>query len=178
MTDHARSSSPRLAETLSPPSRELAALPAQVAAMREKILWACEKRDIEAMRIPIDWNETRPLFERGGRHPAGTDPIEILKALSADGKGREILALAQAVLEQPYVKVARGPFTMYEWPAFARVPTPPATVDDASALWACVRFADLARSNAERRPHVMRLGVGADGVWHYFWADGQTSPTP
>jgi hypothetical protein len=165
------SPSPQVAETLSAPSRDLAALPAPVAAIREKILWACGARDIEAMRIPIDWNETRPLFERGGKHPAGADPIEILKAVSSDGKGREILVLAQAVLELPYVRVARGPFTMYEWPAFARLPTPPANVDAASALWACVRFADLERSNAERRPRVMRLGISADGVWHYFWPE-------
>jgi len=155
-------------EAVSAPSRDLAALPAPVAAIREKIL-AAAKGDVEALRVPIDWNETRPLFERGAKHPAGTDPIEILKAISFDGKGREILTLIRAVLEQPYVKIARGPFVFYEWPAFARVPAPPADEDEKRALWACVRFADLARSNAEGRPHVMRLSIAADGVWHYFW---------
>jgi hypothetical protein len=159
---------PATTETVSAPSSDLAALPAPVARIREKILEACEKRDIEALRIPIDWNEVRPLFERGVKHPAGTDPIAILTALSFDGKGREILSLAQAVLAQPYVRIARGPFLSYEWPAFARVPTPPGNAEEARALWACVRFADLARSNAEGRPHVMRLGIGGDGVWHYF----------
>lgn len=159
-------------ETVSPPSSDLAALPAPVAAIRDKILAACAKGDIEALRIPIDWNETRPLFARGGRFPAGTDPILILKALSFDGKGQEILSLMRAVLAQPYVKITRGPFVSYEWPAFARVQTPPKDEDEARALWACVRFADLARSNAEGRPHVMRLGVAADGVWHYFWSEG------
>jgi hypothetical protein len=158
-------------ETVSAPSSDLAALPAAVAAIRAKILAACATRDIEALRIPIDWNETRPLFERGARHPAGTDPIEILKSLSFDGKGREILTVARAVLEQPYVKIARGPFLMFEGPAFARASTPPADVDQLSALWACVLFSDLARSNAEGRPRVMRLGVGGDGVWHYFWSE-------
>ena len=111
----------------------------------------------------------RPLFERGAKHPAGTDPIEVLKALSFDGKGREILALANAVLSQPYVRIKRGPFESYEWPAYARTLSPPGTDREWRALWACVRFADLGRSNAEGRPHVMRLGIGADGVWHYFW---------
>lgn len=158
-------------ETVSAPSNDLAALPAPVAAIRAKILAACATRDIEALRIPIDWNETRPLFERGAKHPAGTDPIEILKSLAFDRKGREILDVARAVLEQPYVRIARGPFVMFEWPAFARASTPPADVDALSALWACVRFADLARSNAEARPRVMRLGIGGDGVWHYFWSE-------
>ncbi len=161
-----------LSETVSAPISDPAALPAGVRAMREKILAACEKGDIEALRIPIDWNEVRPLFERGGKHPAGTDPIEVLKSLSFDRKGGEILSLARAVLAQPYVRVTRGPFEIYEWPAFARLPSPLANEDKARALWSCVRFADLARSNAEGRPHVMRLGVGADGVWHYFWSEG------
>ncbi len=161
--------SPAQGESVSAPSSDLSALPAPVAKIREKILEAAAKRDIEALRIPIDWNEVRPLFERGAKHPAGTDPIEVLKALSFDGKGREILALANAVLSQPYVRIKRGPFESYEWPAYARTLSPPGTDREWRALWACVRFADLGRSNAEGRPHVMRLGIGADGVWHYFW---------
>jgi hypothetical protein len=157
-------------ETVSAPLSDLAALPAPVARMREKILEACDKGDIEAMRIPIDWNEVRPLFERGAKHPAGTDPIAVLKALSFDGKGQEILRLAKAVLAQPFVRITRGPFQSYEWPAFARVPTPLGGSGEAQALWACVRFADLARSNEGGKPIVMRLGIGSDGVWHYFWS--------
>lgn len=160
------------AEMVSAPTSDLATLPAGVRAMREKILAACEKGDIEALRVPIDWNEVRPLFERGAKHPAGTDPIDVLTSLSFDRRGREILVLARAVLTQPFVRITRGPFESYEWPAFARRPAPPASEEEAQALWACVRFADLARSNEEGRPHVMRLGIGADGVWHYFWSEG------
>lgn len=158
-------------ETISAPMTDAAALPAGVRAIREKILGACDKGDIEALRIPIDWNEVRPLFERGAKHPAGTDPIEVLTSLSFDRKGREILALVRAVLAQPFVRITRGPFESYEWPAFARRPAPPANEEEARALWACVRFADLTRSNAEGSPHVMRLGIGSDGVWHYFWSE-------
>ncbi|WP_244613270.1 hypothetical protein [Methylosinus sp. Ce-a6] len=156
-------------ESISEPMRDLAALPAPVRALREKILAACETGDIEALRIPIDWNEVRPLFERGARRPAGADPIEVLKSLSFDRAGREMLVLARAVLTQPFLRVARGPFEAYEWPAYARRPTPPANEEEARALWACVRFFDLVSSNADGRPKVMRIGVGADGVWHYFW---------
>lgn len=171
MKQPARSKGATPSETISPPIGDPAALPPGARAMRAKILEACDKGDIEALRIPIDWNEVRPLFERGVKHPLGTDPIEVLKSLSFDGKGREILSLASAVLAQPYVRVKRGPFESYEWPAYARQPSPPANEDEARALWACVRFADLARSNADGRPHVMRLGIGADGVWHYFWSE-------
>ncbi len=158
-------------DVISQPIADLAALPAPVAAIREKILAACDKGDVEALRIPIDWNETRPLFAKSGAFKAGTDPIEILKTLSFDGKGRETIALIRAIFAQPFVKIARGPVTLYEWPAFARHAAAPANEDDARARWRCVRFADLARSNAEGRPRATRIGIASDGVWHYFWSE-------
>ncbi|MGE5387668.1 MAG: hypothetical protein ACM3NE_02165, partial [Hyphomicrobiales bacterium] len=72
---------------------------------------------------------------------------------------------------QPYVVITRGPVTLYEWPAFARQPSPPANEEDARARWSCVRFADLSRSNADGRPRVTRIGIASDGVWHYFWSE-------
>lgn len=140
-------------------------------AIRNKILAALAKDDVEALRIPIDWNEVRPLFARSGAFRAGTDPIDILKALSFDGKGRESVAILRAVLAQPYVTITRAPVTLYEWPAFASRPSAPANEDDARARWSCVRFADLARANAEGKPRPARLGIASDGVWHYFWSE-------
>jgi len=159
------------ADIVSPPITDLPALPGPVTAIREKILAALEKNDIEALRIPIDWNEMRPMFARSGTFKGATDPIEILKAQSFDGKGREILTILRAVLAQPFVKITRGPVTLYEWPAFARHPAPPMNEDEARKIWRCVRFADLSRSNAEGKPRPMRIGVAADGVWHYFWSE-------
>jgi hypothetical protein len=159
------------ADIVSAPSGDVAALPAPVRAIRDKILAALDKNDVEALRIPIDWNEVRPLFAKSGAFKAGTDPIEILKALSFDGKGRETIEIMRAVLAQPYVKITRGPVTLYEWPAFGRHPNPPANEDEAQARWRCVRFADLARANAERKPRPTRLGIASDGVWHYFWSE-------
>lgn len=162
--------------------KDLDRLPAPVAAIRAKILAALDKNDIEALRIPIDWNEVRPIFAKSGAYRAGADPVEILKALSFDGKGREILAILRAVLAQPYVIITRGPVTLYQWPAFAsQLQAAPDSHDisahvsaheaPTSAQWACVRFADLARANAEGKPRPMKLGVASDGVWHYFWSE-------
>ncbi len=159
------------ADTVSQPLSDLSALPAPVQAIRDKILAALDKNDVEALRIPIDWNEVRPLFVKSGTFKAGTDPIDILKSLSFDGKGRESVAIARAILSQPYVVITRGPVTLYEWPAFPRQPTPPANEEDAQARWRCVRFADLSRSNAEGRPRATRIGIASDGVWHYFWSE-------
>lgn len=146
-------------------------MPAQVAAIRNKILWALEKNDLEALRIPIDWNEMRPLFAKSGTFKAGTDPIEILKAQSFDPKGYEILRILKTVLSQPYVKIIRGPSTLFEWPAFGRRTVAPKTEMELLEQWSCVRFADLKESNRLGRPRVMRIGIAADGVWHYFWSE-------
>ncbi len=158
-------------DAVSLPTSDLAALPPLVMMMRDKIIAALDKNDVEALRIPIDWNEVRPLFAKSGTFKAGTDPIEILKTLSFDRKGRETIVIARAVFAQPYVKITRGPTTLYEWPAFASRPSTPADEDDARARWSCVRFADLARSNAEGKPRPMRIGIASDGVWHYFWSE-------
>jgi len=160
-----------IGDVISSPIDDLAVLPAPVARIRDKILAACETGDVEALRIPIDWNETRPLFAKSGAFKAGTDPIEILKTLSFDRKGRETIALIRAIFAQPFVKITRGPTTLYEWPAYARHSQPPNNDDEARARWRCVRFADLMRSNAEGKPRATRIGIAADGVWHYFWSE-------
>lgn len=159
------------ADAVSAPSTDLAALPPPVTAIRDKILAALDKNDVEALRIPIDWNEVRPLFAKSGTFKAGTDPIEILKTLSFDGKGRETVAILRRILAQPYVTITRGPVTIYEWPAFASRPDAPSSAKEAQARWAAVRFSDLSRSNAEGRPRPARIGIASDGVWHYFWSE-------
>ncbi|MFT4098695.1 MAG: hypothetical protein QM651_16370 [Rhodoblastus sp.] len=156
--------------TISDPMTDAAALPRAVAAIRQKILQACATRDIEALRIPIDWNEVRPLFERGVRRPPGEDPVERLKALSFDRKGEEMTALLRTVLRQAYVIETRGKTRMYVWPAFALKPPADPTPDERQLMLACVRFADLSRADKSGRPPAMRVGIAADGVWHYFWS--------
>ncbi|MCC2102082.1 MAG: hypothetical protein KDJ12_14255, partial [Hyphomicrobiales bacterium] len=135
---------------------DAAALPRAVVAIRQKILQACATRDIEALRIPIDWNEVRPLFERGVKRPPGEDPIERLKTLSFDGKGEEILTLLRNVLRQAYVIETRGKARMFIWPAFALKPPVDPTPDERQIMLACVRFADLSRADKSGRPPPMR----------------------
>jgi len=154
----------------SEPSNDVALLPPRVAAMRRKILEACARRDVEALRIPIDWNEVRPLFERGAKRAPGEDPIERLKALSFDGKGEEIVSILRAVLRQSWVQESRGPTRTFIWPAFALKPPADSTPEERQIMLTCVRFADLGRNDASGRPIPMRIGIGSDGTWHYFWS--------
>ena len=161
-------------ETISAASSDLGALPRGITAMRERILEACARArisgDCEPLRIPIDSNETRPLFERGSKRGPGADPIATLKALSFDSKGMETIAILEAAMAQPYAIVTRGEFRMYVWPALAlRAPEMP-TPDERIALASCIRFTDLSLLNSETPP-VQKIGIGGDGTWHYFWGE-------
>ncbi|QLP98462.1 MAG: hypothetical protein HZY79_15285 [Rhodoblastus sp.] len=51
------------------PLDDFASLPPRVAALREKILDACATRDVEALKVPIQWAETPPIFLRGPGRP-------------------------------------------------------------------------------------------------------------
>ena len=161
-------------DIVSPAFSDVRLLPAPVAAMRSKILEACAKGDIEALRIPIEWNELRPVFGRGLKRPPGEDPVERLKALSFDGKGREIVDLLRKILRQPCVTVTKGPTTLYVWPALAVTPPADPTPDERQAMLACVRFADLRGAESGGSPRPMETAIGADGVWHYFWTSVAT----
>lgn len=151
-------------EQISTPIDDPARLPPRVAALRAKILEAAASGDIERLRIPIEWNEIPPIFERGLKKGPGFDPLDALKAGSFDGGGREMLAILKAVMEEPCVKVKRGPFESFAWPAFAFAP--PKDPDPAmrQRMLKCLRFADLGVTPAPWR----RVRISADGVWHTF----------
>ena len=160
-------SQPAPADTV---SSDLAALPAPVARMRDLLLEAVASGDVEALRPVIERNETLPIFGRGAERPRTfADAVDFLRRASFDGAGRETLRVLEAALAQPYVKQQRGAATTYVWPAFALAPSEPADEDERLARYRCLRFAALAASG-DGAPTVERVGVGADGTWHFFWA--------
>ena len=161
---------PAPVETISEPSEDLDALPAGARAMRERMLAAVATGDIDALRPVIEFNETPPMFARGGKPVGFAAAIDFLKARSFDGKGREILALLGAILEQPYARVRRGPVETFVWPAFAARQKPDPTPEVRLAMYRCSRFANILLTNDIGLPLIERVGIGADGTWHYFWA--------
>jgi hypothetical protein len=68
------------------------------------------------------------------------------------------------------VKVTRGPATTYAWPAFALRQAPDPPPDLWLAMLTCVRFSNLGVRNDIGLPLIERVGIGADGTWHYFWS--------
>jgi hypothetical protein len=175
MSKQPRGAPPSTVESISDPLHDLAALPARVRAMRAKILEAVDSGDIENLRAPIEWNETPPIFGRAGdrnsaRARSFAEAIESLKARSFDGKGRETLRLLAAIFEQPHAKVTRGPVVTYVWPAFAVKQAPDPSPELRLAMFRCARFANLALHNDIGLPIMERVGIGADGTWHYFYS--------
>jgi hypothetical protein len=155
-------------ETTPAPSRDIAALPDRVRAMRELILEAVESGDIEDLRRAIERNETLPIFSAGADRPRTfAHVVGFLKARSFDGRGRETLAIIAAIFDQPYRKIARGPSVIYEWPAFAAGALGEASADERREMWRCMRFAVVVSSD-DKEPLLERIGIGADGTWHYF----------
>ena len=67
------------------------------------------------------------------------DPIEYLKALSADADGREILAVLLEVLEAGFTHSGEGTSEeLYVWPYFAEYPLQALT--SVAGFWRALRF--------------------------------------
>jgi hypothetical protein len=156
-------------EILSAPSSDVSALPARVQEMRAAILAAVQARDIEALRPAIERNETLPIFARGPLRPRTfAQAVDFLKSRSQDKSGADILRVLDAIFEQLYVKSTRGQSVTYVWPAFALAQKAPATEDERAQQWRCVLFSSLS-ANGDQPPATERVGIGADGTWHFFW---------
>lgn len=151
------------------PLDDFASLPPRVAALREKILDACATRDVEALKVPIQWAETPPIFLRGpGRPKNFAEIVDFLRARSFDKRGVEMTTILRAVFESPFARKQEGPFETYVWPADALLWPPARDSGTVARLHAFVRFADLGLLDAQGRPLIHSAGIGKDGTWHWF----------
>lgn len=143
-----------------------AGLPQPVADMREAILEAARSGKIEELRQAIELNELKPLIGDG----TVGDPIAALKRLSADGEGRDILAMLERLLDGGWAAVPLGADIennrIYVWPQLAATGlgglSPEAQADLA-------RLVPPELLDAMRRAGTYsywRIGIGADGTWH------------
>ena len=136
--------------------------------MREAILEACRSGRLEDLRHAIELNELRPLIGDG----AGGDAIAILKGMSADGEGRDILAAIERILASSWAAIPLGADIennrIYVWPGIAATGT--ASLD-AAARAELARIAPpetLAEIEASGVYSYWRLAIAADGTWHSF----------
>lgn len=143
-------------------------LPAPVREMREAILEAVRSGRIEELRYAFELNELRPELDV---KPVG-DPVKHWKEVSADGEGREILAVLGELLDSGYVALPLGRDVennkVYVWPYFAELPLAHLTPAQEVELLRLVPAAAAKAMRAKGRYTHWRLAIGADGTWHSF----------
>ncbi|PDT85316.1 hypothetical protein [Sinorhizobium sp. BJ1] len=147
---------------------DVSKIPAQVARMRELIVEAAASGDIERLRPLLGKGPTQTQVSGSG---GDEDPIAILKGLSGDQDGVEILAILLDVLSTGFVHADKGtPEEAYVWPYFAEKPlsslTPPEKVD----LFRLVTAGDFAGMEELGNYNFYRVGIAPDGQWKFFVA--------
>ena len=143
-------------------------LPDPVRAMRDKILEAALSGDLEKLKVVIQSNEMPPAFSFG---EDGGDPLTAMKSQSNDGDGLEVMAILAEVLEAGYVHVDKGtPQEMYVWPYFAQYPINDLTPAQTIELFKIVTSFEYTEMQEFGAYNFYRVGIGPDGVWHFFVA--------
>jgi hypothetical protein len=143
-------------------------LPANVAEMRDAILAAVRSGNIEDMKVALQWNELPPVIAAA----KVDDPIAYWKAQSADGQGREILAILDNTLAAGFAVLAAGRDVenskLYVWPRFAEMDLSKLSPAEEVQLYRLVKPVDVKEMIAKKRWLGYRLAIGADGTWHMF----------
>lgn len=143
-------------------------LPAAVAEMRDGILAAVKSGRIEDLKVPIAWNELPPAIARD----KVADPIAYWKQQSADGEGREILAILANLIDAGHAELPVGPDVenakIYVWPRFAEMALDKLSPQDEVQLYRLITPAMLQAMREKKQWTWYRLAIGADGTWHSF----------
>ncbi len=148
--------------------RDVSKLPPEVQRMRQAILQAAMSGDIEELRFPIDMNELHPMFAKD-RIP---QPIAYLKSVSADGNGREMLAILFNLLTTGYaIKDAGTKTEMIVWPYHAAIPLTGLTPSQEVEIYRFLPPGRVKEMAAAGKYSFYSVGIGRDGVWHYFSRD-------
>lgn len=149
-------------------ARDVSKLPPEVQRMRQAILQAATSGDIEQLRLPIEMNEIHPVFT----NTRITDPISYLKSSSADGNGREMLAILFNIMTTGYaVKNAGTKEEMIVWPYHAAIPLSSLTPSQEVEIYRFLPPARFKEMLAQGKYSYYSVEIGRDGVWHYFTAE-------
>ncbi len=147
---------------------DVSKLPPEVQRMRHAILQAAISGEIEQLRVPIEMNEIHPIFAR----ESTKDPIAYLKSVSADGNGREMLAILYNLLTTGYAITRAGTKDeMIVWPYHAVIPLSTLTPSQEVEIYRFLPPKRVKEMIAQGKYGFYSVGIGQDGVWHYFKAD-------
>ena len=147
--------------------RSDAEMPPPVLATRQKLIDAAKSGDLEKLRALMQEQPEPPAVALGD--PG--DPIEYLKALSADADGREILAILLEVMEMGFSHVGEGTEEeLYVWPYFAEYPLEALTPEQLVELFTLLTAADYEDMKSYGSYTFFRVGISPDGRWRFFLA--------
>ncbi len=143
-------------------------LPKGVIEMLDGIQAAVRTGRIEDLKPAIAWNELPPSIDAS----KVDDPISFWRKQSADGEGREILAILAAIIDAGYAVLPLGRDVennrLYVWPRFAEMALDTLSPEDEVQLYRLVSPAQVKAMREKRKWTWYRLAIGADGTWHSF----------
>jgi hypothetical protein len=146
----------------------VAALPQHVAEMRDMILAAAKSGKLDDLKSALEISDVSPDT---GLAPAD-DAIAAFKAASADGEGREILAVMAEILEMPPAALPLGKDLennlIYVWPYLSERPIEAMTPKEQVELYRLVPHAKVVEMREKKRWTWWRLIIAADGTWQLF----------
>ena len=143
-------------------------LPAPVRRMRELILEAASKGNIEALRPLLGTGLTKTELSIGGYEG---DPIDYLKETSGDGEGQELLAILLDIFSAGYVHLDQGePTEVYLWPYFYALPLDRLDQRQMVELYRIITAGDYEEMQPYGAYIFYRTGIGPEGDWKYFLA--------
>lgn len=147
---------------------DVSKIPAPVARMRELIVKAAASGDIEKLRPLLGKGPTQTQIPVAAGEE---DPIAVLKSLSGDQDGVEILAILLDVLSTGFVLTDKGtPEEAYVWPYFAAKPLSSLTPQEKVDLFRLVTAGDFAGMEEFGSYNFYRVGITPDGRWKFFVA--------
>jgi len=148
-----------------PVQRDISTLPEAVQDMRVSILRAASSGDLEEMRYVLERNEIMPVLAAKGKVEA---PLDYWREQSVDGQGLEIMAALIEILTSGFVINEQPGTKMYVWPHFAERGVSDLSPPERVELYRLVSPAEAERMADDGYDHY-RLGIGADGTWHFFY---------
>jgi hypothetical protein len=149
---------PATNETLSRPAAE----------MRDAILAAVHRGDLDDLKTALELNEMRPDIA----DEKVDDPVAFWRRVSKDGTGRDILEALGRLLEMKPVAVPLGRDiennAIYVWPYLAERNLETLTAEESADFAKLATPQEITAMKAARRWLGLWVAIGADGVWHTF----------
>ena len=143
-------------------------LPAPVRRMRELIIEAASKGNIEGLRPLLGTGVSRTQLSIAGYEG---DPIEFLKETSGDGEGQELLAILLDIFSAGYVHLDPGePEELYLWPYFYALPLERLDDRQKVELYRIITAGDYEDMRGFGAYIFYRTGIGPEGDWKFFVA--------